>query len=248
MSGHSKWSTIKHKKGKMDAQRGKIFTKLIKEITVAARGGGGDPTANPRLRTAIQAAKDANMPSDNIERAIKKGTGELPGVKYEEFTYEGYGPNGVALLVETLSDNKNRTTADIRHIFTRYNGRLGEAGCVAWIFEQKGYIVIDQGTCDEDNLYSIAIEAGAEDIQAENGSYEVITAPSDFEAVRQAIVDKGIEYIQAEISKLPKNLVKLDGDEAKKTLRLMEALEDHDDVQKVYANFDIDESIMEKME
>ena len=248
MSGHSKWSSIKHKKGRMDAQRGKIFTKLIKEITVAARDRGGDPDATPRLRTAIQAAKDANMPSENIERAIKKGTGELPGVKYEEFTYEGYGPNGVALLVETMSDNKNRTTADIRHIFTKYNGRLGEAGCVAWIFEQKGYIVIDQSKCDEDTLYSIALDAGAEDIQTEDGSYEVVSAPSDFEEVRQAIVNKGIEYIQAEISKLPKNLVKLDGDEARKTLRLVEALEDHDDVQKVYANFDIDESIMEKME
>lgn len=248
MSGHSKWSSIKHKKGRMDAQRGKIFTKLIKEITVAARDGGGDSSANPRLRTAIQAAKDANMPSENIDRAIKKGTGELPGVRYEEFTYEGYGPNGVALLVEAMSDNKNRTTADIRHIFTKYNGRLGEAGCVAWIFEQKGYIIVDQEKCDEDILYSIAIDAGAEDIQSEDGSYEVITAPSDFEGVRQAIVDKGIEYIQAEISKLPKNLVKLDGDEARKTLRLVEALEDHDDVQKVFANFDIDESIMEKME
>ena len=248
MSGHSKWSSIKHKKGRMDAQRGKIFTKLIKEITVAARGGGGDPAANPRLRTAIQSAKDANMPSDNIDRAIKKGTGELPGVKYEEYTYEGYGPNGVAILVETLSDNKNRTTADIRHIFGKYNGHLGEAGCVSWIFEQKGLILVDQEKCDEDILLGVALEAGAEDIKSEDGTFEVITAPADFENVRQAIADRGVEYIQAEITKIPQSLVKLDGSEAQKTLRLVEALEDHDDVQKVHANFDIDESIMETME
>jgi YebC/PmpR family DNA-binding regulatory protein len=232
----------------MDAQRGKIFTKLIKEITVAARGGGGDPDANPRLRTAIQSAKDANMPSENIERAIKKGTGELPGVKYEEFTYEGYGPNGVAILVESLSDNKNRTTADIRHIFGRYNGRLGEAGCVAWIFEQKGLILIDQGKCDEDTILSVALEAGADDVKSEDGTFEVTTTPADFEKVRQAIADGGIEYIQAELTKIPQSLVKLDGSEAQKTLRLVEALEDHDDVQKVHANFDIDESIMETIE
>lgn len=248
MSGHSKWSTIKRKKGKADAQRGKIFTKLIKEITVAARDGGGDPDANPRLRTAINAAKEANMPSENIDRAIKKGTGELPGVKYEEFTYEGYGPNGVAILVETMSDNKNRTTADVRHIFTKYNGSLGESGCVSWIFKQKGYIVVDEEKCDEDTIFNVALEAGAEDIKSEDGSIEIITAPNDFETVRQAIADQGIEYAQAEVNKLPKNLVKLDGVEAQKTLRLMEALEDHDDVQKVYANFDIDESIMETME
>ncbi|MFQ6093467.1 MAG: YebC/PmpR family DNA-binding transcriptional regulator [bacterium] len=247
MSGHSKWSSIKHKKGRMDAQRGKIFTKLIKEITVAARNGGGEPAANPRLRTAIQAAKDANMPAENIDRAIKKGTGELPGVKYEEFTYEGYGPNGVAILVETMSDNKNRTTADLRHIFGRYRGRLGEAGCVAWIFELKGLIAVDQDRCNEDTLYSLALEAGAEDIRPEDGSFEVITAPGDFEKVRQAIAEEGIEYIQAEISKIPQRLVKLDGSEAQLTLRLVEALEEHDDVQKVYANFDIDESIMEQM-
>jgi YebC/PmpR family DNA-binding regulatory protein len=248
MSGHSKWSTIKRKKGKADAQRGRIFTRLIKEITVAARNGGGDPDSNPRLRTAIQSAKDANMPSDNIDRAIKKGTGELPGVKYEEFTYEGYGPNGEAILVETLSDNKNRTTADIRHIFTKYNGSLGESGCVAWIFEQKGYILVDEGKCDEETIFDVALEAGADDIRSENGSFEIITMPEHFETVRQAIADHGIEYAQAEVNKLPKNLVQLDGNEAQKTLRLMEALEDHDDVQKVYANFDIDESIMETME
>jgi len=248
MSGHSKWSTIKRKKGKADAARGKIFTKLIKEITVAARDGGGDSDTNPRLRTAINIAKDANMPSDNIVRAIKKGTGELPGVKYEEFMYEGYGPNGVAILVECLSDNKNRTTADIRHIFSKYHGNLGEAGCVAWIFVQKGYIVVDRDKCDEDTLFNVAIEAGAEDIKSENSVFEVITAPTDFETVRQAIVDGGIEYAQAEISKLPTNLVKLDGDEAQKTFHLMEALEDNDDVQKVYGNFDVDESILESME
>ena len=232
----------------MDAQRGKIFTKLIKEITVAARAGGGDPGANPRLRTAVQSAKDANMPAENIDRAIKKGTGELPGVKYEEFMYEGYGPNGVAILVETLSDNKNRTTADIRHIFGRYNGRLGEAGCVAWIFEQRGLILVDQEKCDEDTLLSVALDAGADDVKSEDGTFEVITTPSDFEKVRQAIADGGVEYIQAELTKIPQSLVKLDGSEAQKTLRLVEALEDHDDVQKVHANFDIDESIMETME
>lgn len=248
MSGHSKWSSIKHKKGRMDAQRGKIFTKLIKEITVAARAGGGDPGANPRLRTAVQSAKDANMPAENIDRAIKKGTGELPGVKYEEFMYEGYGPNGVAILVETLSDNKNRTTADIRHIFGKYNGRLGEAGCVAWIFEQRGLILVDQEKCDEDTLLSVALDAGADDVKSEDGTFEVITTPSDFEKVRQAIADGGVEYIQAELTKIPQSLVKLDGSEAQKTLRLVEALEDHDDVQKVHANFDIDESIMETME
>ncbi|UCE19212.1 MAG: YebC/PmpR family DNA-binding transcriptional regulator [Gemmatimonadota bacterium] len=248
MSGHSKWSSIKHKKGRMDAQRGKIFTKLIKEITVAARAGGGDPGANPRLRTAVQSAKDANMPADNIERAIKKGTGELPGVKYEEFAYEGYGPNGVAILVETLSDNKNRTTADIRHIFGKYNGRLGEAGCVAWIFEQKGLILVDEEKCDEDTLLSVALEAGADDVKPEDGTFEVVTTPADFEKVRQAIADGGIEYLQAEMTKIPQSLVRLDGSEAQKTLRLVEALEDHDDVQKVHANFDIDESIMETME
>lgn len=248
MSGHSKWSSIKHKKGRMDTQRGKIFTKLIKEITVAARAGGGDPGANPRLRTAVQGAKDANMPADNIDRAIKKGTGELPGVKYEEFMYEGYGPNGVAILVETLSDNKNRTTADIRHIFGKYNGRLGEAGCVAWIFEQRGLILVDEEKCDEDTLLSVTLEAGAEDVKSEEGTFEVVTTPADFEQVRQAIVDGGVEYIQAEITKMPQSLVKLDGSEARKTLRLVEALEDHDDVQKVHANFDIDESIMETIE
>jgi len=248
MSGHSKWSTIKRKKGKADAARGKIFTKLIKEITVAARDGGGDPNINPRLRTAITAAKDANMPADNIERGIKKGTGELPGVKYDEFMYEGYGPNGVAILVESLSDNKNRTTADVRHIFTKYHGNLGEAGCVAWIFELKGFIVVDREKCDEETLFNVAIEAGAEDIKSEDSVFEVITAPTDFETVRQAIVDSGIEYAHAEMNKLPKTLVKLEDDEAQKTLNLMEALEDHDDVQKVYGNFDIDESIIEAME
>jgi YebC/PmpR family DNA-binding regulatory protein len=248
MSGHSKWSTIKRKKGKLDAERGKIFTRLIKEITVAARNGGGDPSGNPRLRAAVQAAKEANMPSDNIERAIKKGTGELPGVRYEEFTYEGYGPKGVAIMIETMSDNKNRTTADLRHILSRYNGNMGEAGCVSWLFEQKGYIVVDREKCDEDTLISVALEAGADDIRSEDGSFEVVTAPAKFEMVRQAIIDKGIEYTQAEVSKMPKTFIKLDEHEAQQTLKLVEALEDHDDVQKVYANFDIDESIMEKME
>ncbi|KPL17729.1 MAG: transcriptional regulator [candidate division Zixibacteria bacterium SM23_81] len=247
MSGHSKWSTIKRKKGKMDAQRGKIFSKLIKEITVAARQGGGDLNANPRLRQAVQSAKTANMPQDNIERAIKKGTGELPGVTYEEVVYEGYGPGGMALLVEVATDNKNRTVADIRHILSKRNGHLGETGSVAWMFEQRGFIVVGKEACDEDQLLAVVLEAGAEDMELEGDAYEITTAPNDFEAVKQALDEHKIPYTLAELTKTPQSIVKLEGKTAEQALTLMEDLEDHEDVQHVYSNFDIDESIMEKM-
>ncbi len=248
MSGHSKWSTIKRKKGKLDAQRGKIFTKLIKEITVAARQGGGDPNSNSRLRSAIQSAKTANMPQNNIERAIKKGTGELPGVTYEEVIYEGYGPGGAALLVEVTTDNKNRTVADIRHILSRRNGHLGETGSVAWIFEQKGLVAVDKEACDEDKLLAVVLEAGAEDMQLEEDAYEITTAPADLERVKQALDDHGISYTLAELTKIPQSTVKLEGKSAEQALLLMEDLDDHDDVQHVYSNFDIDENVVEKMD
>ena len=247
MSGHSKWSSIKHKKAATDAKRGKIFTKLIKEITVAARSGGGDENANPRLRTAIQAAKSENMPKDNIERAIKKGTGELEGVSYEESIYEGYGPGGAAVLVESLTDNKNRTVADIRSIFSKNGGSLGENGCVAWMFNKKGYIAIESKSVEEDRLMEIALEAGAEDIREDNGNFEVITAPGDFEAVKEAIEKASIAYIDAEVTMLPQNTTNLAGKEAEQMVRLMELLDDCDDVQKVYTNADIPEEVMETM-
>ncbi len=244
MSGHSKWSSIKHKKGATDAKRGKIFTKIIKEITVAARTGGGDPTANPRLRSAILAAKSENMPKDNIERAIKKGTGELEGVNYEESTYEGYGPGGAAVLVESLSDNKNRTVADIRHIFNKGGGNLGESGCVAWMFHKKGYININKNSVNEENLMEVAINAGAEDVREEDDSFEVITAIKDFDAVKSAIEKKSIPYGVAEITMLPQSTTNLEGTQAEQMLRLMDALEDCDDVQKVYTNADIPEELI----
>lgn len=244
MSGHSKWSTIKHKKGATDAKRGKIFTKLIKEITVAARMGGGDPTSNPRLRSAIQAAKSENMPKDNLERAIKKGTGELEGVNYEETTYEGYGPGGAAVLIESLSDNKNRAVADIRHIFSKCNGNLGENGCVNWMFDKKGYIVIEAAAVDEESLMEAAINAGADDVKEDEKNYEVITAPEDFEAVKKAIEDESIPYAVAEITMLPQTSANLMGKEAEQMLRLMEMLDDCDDVQKVYTNADIPEELV----
>ncbi|MFC1867139.1 YebC/PmpR family DNA-binding transcriptional regulator [Thermodesulfobacteriota bacterium] len=245
MSGHSKWSSIKHKKGAADAKRGKIFTRLIKEITVAARLGGGDPDGNPRLRTAIQAAKAENMPKDNIERGIKKGTGELEGTSYEEINYEGYGPGGVALLIDCLTDNKNRTVADIKYIFDRHGGNLGEPGCVAWIFEKMGMIIFDKDTVDEEKLLEVALEAGAEDVKEEEVEFEVITAPADFEAVKNAFDDKGMVYGVAEISMVPQNTVKLEGKKAEQMLNLMEAFEDNDDVNHVYANFDISDEVME---
>jgi len=247
MSGHSKWSSIKHKKAATDAKRGKIFTKLIKEITVAARMGGGDIEANPRLRAAVQAGKAENMPKDNIERAIKKGTGELEGVSYEEIIYEGYGPGGAAVLVESLTDNKNRTVADIRSIFGKNGGNLGENGCVAWMFAKKGYIAVERSAVDEDTLMETALEAGAEDIREDNGNYEVITEPGDFEAIKEAINKASIPFNDAEVTMLPQNTTNLSGKEAEQMLRLMEMLEDYDDVQKVYTNADIPEEIINNM-
>ncbi len=248
MSGHSKWSTIKHKKGAADAKRGKIFTKIIKEITIAARTGGGDVDGNSRLRQAIAAAKAENMPKDNIEKAIKKGTGELEGgAAYEEVTYEGYGPGGVAVLVEVMTDNKNRTVAEIRHIFSKHGGNLGENGCVAWMFEKKGNIVVSKDDVDEDHLMECALEAGAEDVAESESEYEVITEPGIFENVRSAMDEAEIKYILAEISMIPQNTVKLEEDKANQMLKLMEKMEDNDDVQHVYANFDISDEIMERL-
>ncbi len=248
MSGHSKWSTIKHKKGAADAKRGKIFTKIIKEITIAARTGGGDVDGNSRLRQAIAAAKAENMPKDNIEKAIKKGTGELEGgAAYEEVTYEGYGPGGVAVLVEVMTDNKNRTVAEIRHIFSKHGGNLGENGCVAWMFEKKGNIVVSKDDVDEDRLMECALEAGAEDVAESENEYEVITEPGIFENVRSAMDEAEIKYILAEISMIPQNTVKLEEDKANQMLKLMEKMEDNDDVQHVYANFDISDEIMERL-
>jgi YebC/PmpR family DNA-binding regulatory protein len=244
MSGHSKWSSIKHKKGITDARRGKIFTKLIKEITVAARMGGGDINSNPRLRTAVQAAKSENMPKDNIERAVKKGTGELEGVFYEESIYEGYGPGGAAVYIESVTDNKNRAVADIRHILNKAGGNLGSNGCVAWMFEKKGYIVVENQSVDEDALMEVAVDAGAEDVREDNGNYEIITAPKDFEAVKTAVDDASIPYIVAEITMFPQSTVNLQGKEAEQMLNLMETLEDCDDVQKVYTNADIPEELV----
>ncbi len=239
MAGHSKWAQIKHKKAVVDARRGKIFTKLAREITVAVRLGGKDPEMNPRLRTVIAKAKSVNMPNENIERAIKKGTGELADVHYEEIIYEGYGPGGVAVLVEAMTDNKNRTVSEIRHIFSKYNGNLGETGCVNWLFEQKGYFVFDGKTITEDQLMEIAIEAGAEDVRQDEDSLEVITDPSDFEKVKEVFDNKGLKYNVAEITKIPKNYVEIKGKDAENMVKLFEALEDHDDVQNVYANFDL---------
>jgi YebC/PmpR family DNA-binding regulatory protein len=246
MSGHSKWHTIKHKKGATDAKRGKIFTKLIKEITVAARtGGSGDIDSNARLRKAVSDAKSQNMPNDTIDRAIKRGTGELEGAAYDEITYEGYGPNGVAVLVETMTDNRNRTVAEIRHIFSKNGGNMGESGSVAWMFDKKGYFVVDKAARSEDELFEIAIEAGAEDMQDEGDVFEIFSAPDSFDAVNDALKAAGIEPQAAEVSMVPQNYIELTGNDAKTMLKLFDALEDNDDVQKVYANFDIDESEME---
>ena len=244
MSGHSKWHTIKHKKGALDAKRGKVFTKLIKEITVAARTGGGDPGANARLRKAISDAKAANMPNDTIDRATKRGTGELEGVNYEEITYEGYGPGGVAIMVDSMTDNRNRTVAEIRHLFSKNGGNLATSGAVGWIFEKKGYIVVEKAAKSEDELFEIVTEAGAEDLRDDVDNYEIITAPDSFDTVLDAVKKAGIEPQVAEVEMVPKEYKKLEGTEAKQMLKLMEALEDHDDVQKVSANFDIDEAEM----
>ncbi len=248
MSGHSKWSTIKRKKGAVDAKRGKIFTRLIKEITVAARMGGGDPVGNPRLRAAIASAKTENMPKDNIERAIKKGTGELEGAVYEEITYEGYGPGGVAILVDCMTDNKNRTVADIRHYFSKSGGNLGESGCVSWMFTKKGTILVDKEDINEEELMEKALEAGAEDVVEEDNVFQVVTSPDDFEDVREALEADGVKFIEAAVAMVPQNTVDItDEKTAGQILTLLERLEDHDDVQNVYANFDIPDDIMESV-
>jgi YebC/PmpR family DNA-binding regulatory protein len=248
MSGHNKWSSIKHKKGAADAKRGKIFTKLIKEISVAAKNGGGDPDKNPRLRTAILAAKTANMPNDNISRAIKKGTGELAdGASYEEITYEGFGPSKVAVLVDAMTDNKNRTVADLRSLFTRSGGNMGETGSVAWMFTKRGIINILTSSTTEDALMEVAIEAGADDVLTEGEVFVVYTDPNSLDAVRDAIDKKGIKIESAEAAMIPQNTVKVTGDDAESVLKFIEKLEDHDDVQKVHANFDISDEEMTRI-
>lgn len=245
MSGHSKWHTIKHKKGALDAKRGKLFTKIIKEMTVAARLGGGKIEENPRLRKVVTEAKGANMTNDTIERAIKRGTGELEGVQYEEITYEGYGIGGVAVMLETMTDNRNRTVAELRHLFSKNGGNLGESGSVAWLFDKKGLIVVDKSAKTEDELFELVTEAGADDLKDEAESFEIYTAPENFDAVLDAVKSAKIEPEAAEVSMIPQTFVKLEGDDAKKMLKLYDALEDHDDVQNIYANFDIDESAYE---
>jgi YebC/PmpR family DNA-binding regulatory protein len=247
MSGHSKWSTIKRKKGAADAKRGKIFSKVIKEITVAARMGGGDPEGNPRLRAAIALAKNENMPKDNIDRAIKKGTGGLDGAMYEEIVYEGYGPGGVAMLVQVLTDNKNRTVAEVRHLFTKHGGSMGETGCVAWMFEKKGFIVFDKSKIDEEALMEWGLEAGVDDIREQENEFEVIVSLENFEKVRSELEGKKWVPQVAELTMLPKNTITLEGKNAEQMLRIMEAMEDNDDVQNVYANFDIPEKVMEAL-
>ena len=249
MSGHSKWASIKHKKASTDAKRGKIFTKIVKEISIAARIGGGDPAANPRLRTAVDKAKEVNMPAENIKRAIMKGTGELPGVSYEEYFYEGYGPGGVAILMEILSDNKNRTISEIRNIMTKSGGNMGEAGSVAWMFEKKGYILIEKTKVDEDTLMSVALDAGAEDMKNDprEDNYEVITAPEAMIKIKASIEAGGIPVSFSEITMLPKNYAMLDEKHAEQMIRLIEALEENDDVQNVYTNFDAPDEVMAKL-
>jgi YebC/PmpR family DNA-binding regulatory protein len=244
MSGHSKWATIKHKKAAVDARRGKVFTKLIRELTSAARMGGGDADSNPRLRTAVAAAKTANMPSDTILRAIKKGTGELPGEVYEEIAYEGYGAGGVAILVDVLTDNKNRTVAEIRHLFAKHGGNLGESGCVAWMFARKGVITLNTNQIDEDTLLELVLEAGGDDIKTEADVYEIVTAPEAFEDVRSALEQKALTLDVAEVTMMPQNTVPVEGKQAEQVLRLIEALDDQDDVRKAHANFDISDEVM----
>jgi len=247
MSGHNKWSTIKHKKAREDAKRGKIFTKIIREITVSAREGGGDPEANPRLRAAVAAAKSANMPADNIKRAIQRGTGELPGVSYEEVSYEGYGPGGVAVMLEVLTDNRNRTTAEIRHLFSKHGGNLGENGCVAWVFTRKGQILVPrQEGPDEDELMELVLEAGAEDLDTDDADYfRIVTAPDELHQVKSSLEEAGVPVETAEFDMEPSTTVRLEGKQAQQMIRLMNAFDDHDDVQNVWANFDIDEELLE---
>ncbi len=245
MSGHSKWHTIKHKKGAADARRGKIFTRIIKELTVAARAGGGDPDANPRLRTVITEARSVNMPAENIRRAIRRGTGEEPGVQYEEAMYEGYGPGGVAIIVETLTDNRNRTVGEIRHILDKHNGKLGERNSVARLFSKRGQILVERSKVDEDTLMTAALDAGADDMAEDGDNWEVLTAPEAFEKVRDAVKALNLEPISAEVAMVPQSYVKLTGREAQQMLKLMESLEEHDDVQHIWSNFDVEEKEIE---
>ena len=245
MSGHSKWHTIKHKKGAADAKRGRVFTRIIKELTVAARAGGGDPDTNPRLRTIVAEAKQVNMPAENIKRAIRRGTGEEPGVQYEEITYEGYGPGGVALIIEAMTDNKNRTVGEIRHLLTKYGGDLGQSNSVAWMFEKKGYIVIEKTKASEDSLLSAALDAGADDLRDDGDNWEVVSAPDTFPAVKEAVEKLGIETVSAQVAMLPKNYVSLEGKAAQSMLKLLDLIEDHDDVQHVWSNMDVDEKELE---
>jgi YebC/PmpR family DNA-binding regulatory protein len=245
MSGHSKWHTIKHKKGAADAKRGKIFTRIIKELTVAARAGGGDPDANPRLRTIVTEAKSVNMPADNIKRAIQRGTGELPGVSYEEVTYEGYGPGGAAIIVETLTDNKNRTVGEMRHAFSKHGGNLAAENSVAWMFDRRGYIVVEKSKAQEDPLMAAAIDAGADDMRDDGDSWEIVSAPDVFPKVLDAVKALGVEPGAAEVAMLPQNYVKLEGKTAQQMVKLMEALEEHDDTKKVWSNADIEEKEIE---
>ena len=242
MSGHSKWHSIKHKKAATDSKRGRIFTRLIKEMTVAARSGGGDVDSNPRLRLAVTTAKSQNMPADNIKKAIMRGTGELPGVTYEDVSYEGYGPGGVAIIMRTLTDNKNRTVAELRHLLSKNGGNLGETNSVAWMFDRKGYFVVESSVADEEKLMEIALGAGADDLREDGYNFEIITTPDNFETVRAALETAGIETVESEISMIPQNYVKLEGKNAQTMIKLMDALEDHDDIQNVWSNFDVDES------
>jgi YebC/PmpR family DNA-binding regulatory protein len=245
MSGHSKWHTIKHKKGAADAKRGKIFTRLIKELSVAARHGGGDPGMNPRLRTIIADAKAANMPRENIERAIRRGTGEEPGVSYEEITYEGYGPGGVALMIESVTDNKNRTVGEIRHLLGKYNGNLAAENSVAWMFTRKGQVFVEKDKADEEKLLNAVLEAGGDDMNDDGDTWEIMCAPDTFETVRDAVKALGVEPASAQVAMVPQNYIKLEGSDARTMLKLMEMLDDHDDVQRVWANFDIEEKEIE---
>jgi YebC/PmpR family DNA-binding regulatory protein len=248
MSGHSKWATIKHKKGALDAKRGKIFTRLIKEISIAAKNGGGDPDSNPRLRTAILAAKSENMPADNIKRAIQRGTGELPGAVYEEFTLEGYGPGGAAVMLDINTDNRNRTVSEIRHAFGKNGGNMAAAGAVAYMFQKKGDIIIPKSAAKADDLMNIIIEAGGEDEPIDDGeNWEILTAPANYEAMLEAVKKAGIEPASSSVSMVPQNYIKLEGQAANTMIRLMEALEEHDDVQNVHSNFDIDEKLLEEV-
>ncbi len=245
MSGHSKWHSIKHKKGALDAKRGKVFTRIIKELTVAARVGGGDVNMNPRLRTIVTEAKSVNMPADNIQRAIRRGTGEEPGMTYEEVTYEGYGPGGAAVIIETVTDNRNRTVGELRHMLSKHGGNLGESNSVAWMFDKRGYIVVEKTKAVEDTLMAAALDAGADDMRDDDDNWEILSPPSAHEAVLEAVKKLGIEPASAQVAMLPQNYIKLEGKTAQQMVRLMDALDDHDDVQHVWSNFDIEEKEIE---